>query len=67
MNSTEELGLQMFKEVRRGLDSTLLPEVSPRQFGRLDKDRLNPIMDQFESGGGMSLPGSTRSARTTDF
>lgn len=41
MSSTEELGLQMFKEVMRGLDSTLLLEVSPWQFGRLDKDRIN--------------------------
>lgn len=47
--STEELGLQMFKEVMRGLD------------------RINPSVDQFESGGGTSLPGSTRSAGTTDF
>lgn len=49
MSSTEELGLQMFKEVMRGLD------------------RINPSVDQFESGGGTSLPGSTRSAGTTDF
>ena len=30
-------------------------------------DRINPSVDQFESGGGTSLPGSTRSAGTTDF
>lgn len=43
VSSTEELGLQMFKEVMRGLDPTLLLEVSPWQFGRLDKDGSIPI------------------------